>query len=338
MAAALFNLTESLNENADYKNILTPDLIHFLNTSLSKLGVSILKELYQAASPLQQKTLAANVHTSPTSLSNILSRLEAITPELLNSQRIGRSKYYSLTGFARAYVAQELLTAPGKIHPFAAHSQNSALLSETLDILHMFQSKAGIEWYFALDDLLSGKSSEYETDTELMELFSDFLDNMANMKLQNQSEYIHEIHKQLEQKILIGRLDSYLKAQLAPYYALKPLISLAKQDYETAALFIDYVFAVKIDTGLFSVPELPGSFSVPVSELEYNKITKQLADMANDIIDRRGNKLQVLEIWKKRYHTDSHCLMYIAEKCCFIYKIHGGKPQNRFDNKPHFLL
>lgn len=138
-------------------NSLTPDVIDYLNSSLSKLGVSILRELYRSPQ-MQQKNLAASIHTSTTSLSNILSRLENIQPQLLVSERVGRSKYYSLTEIANSYVVQVILPQTNKIHTFSSRSQRDILISETLKAFYQFQDTAGSEWDIILDDLLLSNS------------------------------------------------------------------------------------------------------------------------------------------------------------------------------------
>ncbi len=296
---------------------LTPDTIKYLNASISKLGVAILKELH-ASPQIQQKTLAASIHTSPSSLSNILNRLEAIQPQLIKTERVGRSKYYALTETAELYVSQELLPKASNIHPFTPYPQGD-LTNDTLRILYQFQKTAGQDWEIFLDDLLSEDKQTTITDNELNDLYLDFMNNVTQLQILHQISSIHEIMNALGNSILIKRLENYLSRTLKNFYVMEPLFKLAKQNIETAIQSIDYIFA-EIYPTCFPL-QASSTFTVDMffSEEQYLRIFRELLKMSNEFLKYQGDKTKALSHWKLKYCSTDFSLTYIAEKCYSIF-------------------
>lgn len=311
----------ALNVN-NSSQVLTSDVNNYLNNTLSKQSVAILKELYQNPQ-MQQKTLAASIHTSATSLSNILSRLESIQPQLLVSERVGRSKYYALTDIARAYVSQSILPQTNKIHPFTPLSKEDDLISETFNILFQFQTLAGNNWDVLLDNLLIGQSDP-TTESELILLFSDFIDHMKRLEVSKQSNSIYEIHAILGQGILIKRLKERIDKELKSYYALKPLFELDKHNSEKATQLIDKIF-IRIAPDIFSSwhSNIDNADNL-LPEADYIRVFCEINDMKNDFYnpEYQGNKQLVLQHWNAKYLFSKFLLNYIAEKCFTLYIKH----------------
>lgn len=311
-------------ENISFSTITT-DIINSLNATLSKQSIAILKELYYSTK-MQQKALAANIHTSPSSLSNTLSRLETIDPQLLKSERIGRSKYYSLTEIAESYIEQGIPHKIATIHTFASASQEKSLVNDTLYILHQFQKTAGHEWYLILDDMLSNKdniSANTSEGNELNHLYRNFVNNMKQLQKLENIPAIHEVQSILGDKTLIKRLEKLISNELKHYYALAPLFKLEKQNPEKAFLYTDNLF-LQIEPNLFKSLD-PSLFeenkNIPISEEQYNKIFDEFVNLKNDFINYQGNKIKAVQNWKNIYNVNSTLLYYIAEKCyssCYL--------------------
>lgn len=315
---------ETLAINMDYSSQLTPDIINYLNNSLSKFGVAILRELYQAPQ-MQQKTLAANIHTSVTSLCNILSRLEEIRPQLLVSERVGRAKYYSLTEIANLYVAQIILpqTAQShKIHKFSTLSQESTMISEAINAFYRFREAAGKNWDVILDDTLyylvqdSKQESLSLGSDELFNLSLDFLNYMKQLQAQNETATLHEIYEILGQPLLIKRLEMFLSKELRDFYALKPLFDLEQQNYAKAIQVIDQIF-IELDPDTPVSRNTDTTYSTMLLPEQYMQIFHQICMMRKDFSCNmsQDDKQTILQHWYTKYPVQSYCLSYIAEKC-----------------------
>ncbi len=301
-------------------NPITQSTINELNTALSKAGKSVLLALYRTPR-IQQKVLAVNINTSPTSLSNLLSKMEAIKPSLLDIEHAGRSKYYSLTRVAEQYVASELIPKESyNINTFFSVPTGTPLLDETLGILYQFQSLAGSEWLLILDDMLLNGTNAGEDRDELSSLYTQFIINMKQMYVQKESLSIRKIYDELSNSILTGRLENYLKGSLKDSHALIPLFDLEKQNPKKAIELINYAFA-EIKPQVFGTDDLslfPNN-DLPVSDEQYHAIFHRLSIMINEFSNYHETKLQVLKNWEKTLYTSNISLYFIAEKCNTIY-------------------
>ena len=305
-------------------NSITQSTINELNTALSKTGKSILLSLYRTPR-IQQKVLAININTSPTSLSNILNKMETIRPPLLNIEHSGRSKYYSLTKIAEQYVSRELIPKESyNINTFFVPA-SASLFDETLGILYQFQSLAGSEWLLILDDMLSNGNTD-EVKNELSNLYTQFISNMKQMYMQKESLSIHKIYDELENSILIRRLENYLKNNLKDSHALIPLFDLEKQNPQKAIQLINYAFA-EMKPQVFGNDDLSlfPNHDLPISSEQYHAIFHRLYMMVNEYSSHHETKLQMLKNWEKAFYTSNTALDFIAEKCNTIYLVESGK-------------
>lgn len=313
-------------DTANRVNSITQSTVNELNAALSKTGKSVLYTLYQNPR-IQQKVLAVNINTSAASLSNLLSKLEAIRPTLLNIEQAGRSKYYSLTNIAEQYVCRELMPkGTYHINTFFTVPAGASLLDETMEIIYQFQNLAGSEWLLILDNLLLNGADTSEAEDELINLYIQFTNNMKQLYLQKETLSIHKIYDKLSNNILVSRLENYLEHNLKDSHALMPLFDLEKQNPLKAVELINYVFAEmkprifgKDDLSLFPNNDLP------VSEEQYHAIFHQITMMANEFFNRHEPKLQILKNWEKAFCTSNIALSFIAEKCNTIFLIESEK-------------
>lgn len=310
----------------DNDSSLIKENIITLRTLLSKQGNAILKALYESPG-MQQKSLAVSIHTSPASLSNIISKLETIQPELLKSERIGRSKYYALTDMAIAYVESELLskeepvTLKPKIHPFDSSSYEEMLTAETLHCLNLFQHTAGNEWFMVLDDLLSGITDATKMNDELYDRYKDFMESLTQLRIHQKNIAIRKVYDVIDNLILSKRLNQYLDKELKDLYVLEPLFDLGKQDFEQACTLIDYIF-FELRPSIFGpADDLQDlqleAFSITTEQ--YYAIHHQISNMINEFFTFGGNKTKAVTKWKDRFHSYDATLRYIVSNCFVIY-------------------
>lgn len=286
-----------------------------IKKSLSKSSAKILLEIYRSPH-IQHKALAAKMHTSSSSLCNILRRLEKISPSLIKAERHGRTKYYSLSETAAQYVEDQLLFSAISIQTTNASSQNNSGFNEALQILQQFQSAAGQSWHIILDDFLSGKGDQHSS---LYILYMDFVNQMIQLTVDDKFDSIQEVYAALHQNILIERLKNCITAELEDYYALKPLFNLESQNPEYAILLIDYIFT-RIRPDVFKGTDFPVSLrTIPLTQSAYQKICFKFREMINSFFNCQGKKTIALEQWKHDFLSCSFSLYYIAEKCHTIY-------------------
>lgn len=307
-------------------NSITQNTINELNASLSKAGKSVLLALYRTPR-IQHKVLAVNINTTPNSLSNLLSKMEAITPPLLDIEHAGRAKYYSLTRIAEQYVASELIPKETyNINTFFSVPTDTSLFDETLKILYQFQSLAGSEWLLLLDNMLLNGTNAGKNNDELSNLYTQFIVNMKQMYVQKETLSIHKIYDELSNSILTSRLENYLKNNLKDTHALIPLFDLEKQNPKKAVELINYAFA-EMKPQVFGTDDLSlfSNHDLPVSDEQYHAIFHRLSVMVNEFSGSHESKLQVLKNWEKTLYTSNVSLDFIAEKCNEICLKESGK-------------
>lgn len=308
----------STNEN----NLLTPELIRYYNTVLTKPDIDILISLFNSPQT-QHKVLAANLHTSTNSLSNRFSRLEHVEPALIITERIGRTKYYSLSEIAQAFIKQQFLAKDDRIRIFTALPQDESLLNDTLKILERFQQVVGEEWDEIMDDILSGKIVLDENDeksSEIKALYEDFIANLKELHILGKTECIQNIYHALSQNLLIRRLKKLINSELNGYHALEPLFKLEQQNFEKAYILIDYAFS-QIDPVAF---KLSGSMesiqNLMLSSDQLNSIVCAILKMLNEFRELNGNVTLAVSHWKEAYLSNNSTILYrIADKCYTIY-------------------
>lgn len=301
--------------------LLTPELVRYYNSTLTKPDIDILKELLHSPQT-QHKVLATNLHTSTNSLSNRFNRLEGIQPTLVMSERIGRTKYYSLTEIGQTFVEQQFTPKNNLIHTFTKTTQNDALLNDTLKILARFQQVAGAEWDVLMDDILSGKTipneKEEESD-EIKTLYEDFITNLKNLHILGKTSCIQEVYNMIGQNVLIYRLKEFLDNELTNYHTLEPLFRLERQNFEEAFLLIDYAFS-QINPIVFKpFDNMQSIRNLMLSKEQINNVICTILSMVNEFRTYNGDTTLAVNHWKETYLTTGVTLYHIADKCYTIY-------------------
>lgn len=314
--------TASQEYNSISENVpLTSELERYYNTALTKPDIDILKELYHSPQ-IQHKVLATNLNTSTNSLSNRFNRLAYIQPPLIITERIGRTKYYSLTETARAFVEHQFPPKNNLVHKFVTTTQDNALLNDTLNILNRFQQVIGTEWDVYMDDILSGNvlldKKDDESD-EIRMLYEDFIINLKKLYAFGKNSCIQDVYNTLNQNVLIHRLKEFLDKELTHYRSLESLFELERQDFEKAFLLIDYVFT-QINPIIFRpYDSMQPIQSLMLSTEQINSVTCAILSMVNEFRDYNGNTALAINHWKETYLTTSAALYHIADKCYTIY-------------------
>lgn len=306
---------------ANGSSLLTPELARYYNATLTKPDIDILKELLHSPQT-QHKILATNLHTSTNSLSNRFNRLESIQPALIMSERIGRTKYYSLTEIGQTFVEQQFPPKSNLIRTFTKTAQDDALLNDTLKILARFQQAVGAEWDVLMDDILSGKAIPNEKDVEndeIITLYEDFITNLKNLHVLGKTSCIQNVYNTLSQNVLVHRLKEFLDNEMNDYHALEPLFRLERQNFEEAFLLIDYVFT-QINPIIFKpFDNMQSIQNLMLTKEQINNIICSILSMVNEFRAYKGNTALAVKHWKETYLTTGAALYHIADKCYTIY-------------------
>lgn len=327
----------TLTENADAAQTSSlQNSAHSMNT-LPKSFRKILTTLYSSPC-MAQKVLAANLQKSPTNLSNIIARMNVITPQFLTCEKNGRTVCYSLTEEAKRYVEEKLLpeepahTVPLTVCPAdnltpstgsGSPSSDSPRTAETKRFLTQFQAKAGAGWAIILDNYLYHEhggiyeKNDFNFDQSLYNLYDGFMNNMTLLRLEEDFSSIHQIYSILGNEILTQRIDSYFNVKLEGHYSLLPLFELEKRNTEKAFTLIDYIFTQIKDT---VSPDTDMSFAaLPVNRQEYLLIKDRINIMVKGFSKYHGNVLQAVRDWQKEFFTANTCLYFIALECEAVY-------------------
>lgn len=307
----------------DSEPVLAPSDIHSLNTTLSKTSKKILIALYHSEE-LPHKSLAADLHTSPTSLSNIIARMRSVVPSLLESKKSGRTVFYSLSPIARLYVEQEL--APnGAAASFKVLSRGN-LKNMALERLYQFQDITGKEWDVKLDDMLSDSIQKENFGNRLYNnIYRDFTDYMTQLKLQNDYDSITLVYSALENPILIKRMKNFLSKRLEAYDDLLPIFELEKKDISRTCMLIDYIFT-QITNNIFkSFDIMRHSTDFPITKEQYSLIGARINTMINELFQYEGNTQKAINDWTNRYFVINASVHYIIEKCNTVYLVESSR-------------
>lgn len=308
---------------------LSQELIDYYNTSLTKTYMQILKILHQTPH-IPQKVLAVSANTTPTSLSNLLTRFTNIEPPLLNIEKSGRTKYYSLTPIGKSYVTHELLenevtpneesqNEESKIHTFTRESDSDPLLSETISVFSQFKNLAGDTWYILMDDLITERRQN--VSVSLNYLYQMFIKNILEIARQNDQNALRQIDFMLNEPILTQRLKEHIEKVLGNYFALKPLFLLARDNEKAAFRIIDDIFTqIAWDTYGTSASTPSVYYKDYMTESEYHKTFYIITLMLNDAKSTKDDKHTLISKWESEYQDTNVCLLYIAEKCFTVLR------------------
>lgn len=307
------------NATAVSRSMLTEEISTFLDQTLTKMQLTILKILYENRE-LQQKALAISANTSATSLSNHLNKLESIEPSLLTITKDGRAKYYALTPIAKAYIEQKLKSHnSSKIYNFTKSSHSNSLDADAFHLLAQFQDIAGYEsWSIQMHFLLSNEISH--VNYQLQDIFSKFMDTLTELTIQEDSDSLRKIFDQIEHSELVRKIETKIEEAARYHRALKPLLSLEKQSTGLAYRLIDAIFQ-EMYPSIFAALSDDTPLRPPlIPEEHYYSVFYCITKMINDFSGCYGKKELAVKHWQTVYFSDSACFYYIAEKCLSIYR------------------
>ncbi|MCM1087904.1 MAG: MarR family winged helix-turn-helix transcriptional regulator [Muribaculaceae bacterium] len=314
-------------------NQLPSKTILYLDSNLTKKCKSLLITLHKYQS-LNHKELAELLDIKTSGLTNLISRINKIQKKFIESQSIGRCKFYSLSPLAEAYT--EIILLPKENARKYTHSSslyNDLSTSNVIDSLKKFQEYEGECWYIVLDDLLffetrnkiitatDFKDEMFQNNMnykeETYQNYTNFKNALITLCVQNGRQAVQKIYGILDQEILSWRLDSLLSNILNDFYKMEPLFQLEKEDLQAAYSIIDRIFSE-----LF--PEIFGASSSIYSEIldtKYSSIYSVIVNMNNEFKKNNYNKSVSIQQWEKKFYTQSHysCISYIAEKCNTLY-------------------
>lgn len=312
---------------------LSKNNISYLNSNLTKKGKLLLLTLYKYH-PLKHKDLAKMLDMQTNGLTNLISHINnKIYKDLIEFQRVGRCKFYSLSQIAETYTENILL--PEETVRLNAHTSflhNDFIIRDVLDSLRKFQEFEGSDWYIVLDDLLyvetrnslvttiNSKDTSNHTYNNLKNFKQETYQNYIRFKnalisliVQHGKQSVQKIYDILDQKILSKRLDFLLSNILDDFYKMEPLFHLEKEDLQSAYSIIDKIFSD-------CFPETFGTNSY-ILPTEYCSIYSVIINMTNEFKENNYDKAISIEQWEKKFYTKNHfsCISYIAEKCNTIY-------------------
>lgn len=308
------NAINTISQNCDISTSLSSELLDELQRSLTWAGNSLLQAIY-ANSRIQHKELSDILDTSPSSLSNLVSKIQT-TYKLIHTEKIGRSKYYTLTDLGSEYVKLKLSKnrSLAPIQPFTPASYTESLIAKALHTFQQFKNAAGVNWYFHLYNFLTESVDE---NSSLQGIYCDFLDKVYELRIQNQTA-LNEVYKYINNEEIVTILKERLNRHFKNYELLEPLFTLEKSNQIAALTIIDYVFDDMHSSTSEKQPQRTLE-NCSISQNQYYAIFYCITRMVTEYTQQVYNKSSALEYWYTVYHTKSIVLFYIAEKCSKVH-------------------
>lgn len=299
------------SKNSSFDETLGQETFHQLNNSLTKTCKCILNVLYEHPG-LQQKELCSAINTTKSSLSNLLARIESITPPLLSVEKNGRTKLYSLTPIANAYVRQILQPNDiPKIRSFSDSHYSGDLLGKVIQSLNEFKQEAGDDWDIFLDEFLTDASNNPNAPSLLSYRFNTFINNVKQLKMYGKDAALNKLYEILNQNILKRRIEKYLEQALLDFFKLKPLLELEIRSQHTAFELVDDIF--KNIARHNSASEVIPNTSFVTKEDYYN-LYRIINQLITDAQAKSMSKTEAIEYWQNTFCSTNIILFYIAEK------------------------
>lgn len=300
---------------------LSPEMVSFLNLKITKMAKKLLLTLYQHPQQSQAE-LIQELETSPSSFSNLLNRDFFTAMPLLNIQKSGRKKYYSLTPIADQYVAQFLTSnEKSKIRSFSSASRNEDPVLYAQLLLDDFRNTAGEDWNIFLDDLLLNiplSEKDFDTVSKLTRIFNDFIKIVLDLRMKNATLSLANIYDSLEQSIIVKRLEQYINNSLEFFFNLEPLFLLAEKNVQAAFEVIDNVFC-ELYPSIYKRSFLPALSQYNfITNEQYNNIFRTTNQLINDAIENNLDKTGILDHWIHLFHCQNPILFYLAEKYIMV--------------------
>lgn len=189
---------------------LPPEDLRDLETArggMTKRRMEVLRELKDGGE-LSQGELAQRVRAKPTALSNLLLKLDAFSPKVIEKNYIGKFCYYSLTEWGRRLVEEDPEARPICIgEDNAVQEKEDEFLFQTAKAnLEELKQEYGEKWCVVFDDVLSYylKNVDDVPDKKQRALVNGYLKSLELLRM-------HQNDKQGNQtlKLLTDRLHRY---------------------------------------------------------------------------------------------------------------------------------
>ena len=116
------------------------------------------------------------------------------------------------------------------------------------------------------------------------------------------------------------RIETLLQKELKKPLALEPLFQLENQSIQNAIALIDDIFyEIEPKAFVFEKNQIQ-LFNTSISDEQYSRIFYAIFRMAQEVEHLDGDKKVALDNWTNEYYSNNFSLIYIAEKCCNLYK------------------
>lgn len=313
------SITKS-TEHTDISHTISAEILAVYNKQITKTGLLILKALEEHGG-LQPKELSEIIHTSKNSMSNSLTRLNNIQPRLLNVTIQGRTKTYSLTNEARAYLqSQTLPTGSSNIRSFTDVNSPEYISRPALEILEQLQRQLTSPWDFSFDNILTGQTTL--SDSHISDSCQQFMDQMAALTLRGCSAALNLVYKAISNSIL----ETHIKEKLADmlgrnYQLLLPLYRLETENPQHALELIDEILSDLHP----SIMKKHASVFRKVTDEEYYALFYAVSQMWNQFL-ACATKEEALERWMGSYSQKSWIPQQLASRFELISQI--PRPEN----------
>lgn len=294
---------------------LPPDVIALYNKSITKTGLLILKVLAEHEG-LQQKDLCDAVHTSKNSMSNLLSRMDSIRPKLLNATVSGRTKSYSLTSEARAYLQLQGHPA-GRTNIYSFTDINSVefIGKQAVESLQRLRCQLPQPWATSLHKILTGTASPADDSTS--DACHDFIDKMVSLTLEGHPAALDRVYAAISNPILVDVIKGKINDTLGPdYLLLLPLYKLEKQDPQYALALINELISDMYPTIMQKCALTPKK----VSDTEYYALFYAVSQMRNQFL-QCISKEEAIKLWTNSYLKKSMIPQHLASTFELISQI-----------------
>lgn len=303
---------------ADYDS--NSKLIENLDKPLTPSYYEILKNLYDTPN-LTPKKLSARLGKSPNSLSNMLARINEITPPLIESEKIGREKQLRLSEVGKAYIKSQEASSDKqtKVLKFSDSLRDEAF-KNAMHALDDFKKYDPDDWFIKLDDYLTGHPTT--EDASLNNSYNKFMSNIRLLRVNGYHMTLRDIFDSLEDRTLTKRIQNNLDQSLDHFYQLETLFSLANAQPQSAFEIIDDMFLRIFPETLGPLPDIS---SRPHKKLFPEAIFAtafcQISNMAHTALLKHWDKNHAIESWEQMFCTKNIIFYYAAEKCQTVQTI-----------------
>lgn len=309
----------SISNDCEYPDVrhtsLSAEVIALYNEQITKTGLLILKALAEHGE-LQQKDLCNVVHTSKNSMSNLLSKIGSIKPELLNVTILGRTKIYSLTDAALAYLQIQMPPAgKSNIRSFTDVNGSEYVGRQTLENFEQLRCQLAEPWKVSLNKILTGQSGI--SDNDIPDAYHRFMNQMASLTLSGHTAVLNRVYSAISDTILETGIKEKVAHMLGKnQQLLMPLYMLEVQDPQYAMELIAEILSDMYP----SIKQKSPSLSRKVTDAEYYALFYAVSQMRNQFL-QCATKEEAVNLWTSPYSHKSWIPRHLADTFELISQI-----------------